>query len=311
MDSSNNNNDKSLDRTPTMRDLIELLKNTSSKEDIDDIKNQITEYRDEQRAKISTIQDGLANVTETSSNNRDRIAALESTVEMLKQDKLRNNICISGLPLSWGGDSVKCIIMIAGILGININPNDFSSYTTASGKLIIASFYNYNHKQSIIRKLRVKRSLMAEEVFTAIKSNNQLYINDHLTPYFSHLFQMARNAKKNGFLASATSSGGRIRVRKHFDDAPTLISTETQLTMIIELEIDTESTSNMSSASTCCPGTSIEDKNNNTKAASVATKSNKSIKPKGKPSGPLSARRKRGFPDAVNGDFHPNKRNKN
>lgn len=231
-------NDKDLDRQPTMRDLIALLSDKSSKEDIETIKKHISSYKEEQNEKISAIESNVTNIAESTQINSGRIETLENTIETLKQDKLRNNICISGMPDGWDGNSNELVLKIAKKLNVNVSSNDFTAYTTSRNKFVIASFHNFAHKQTLLNKLRVKKSLMVEEVYASIKSNNQIYLNEHLTPYFSHLFQIARKAKKDNKLTSATSHGGKIRVRKHKDDAPTIITNENQLQQIIELYIE-------------------------------------------------------------------------
>lgn len=85
---------------------------------------------------------------------------------------------------------------------------------------------------------------MVEEVFEAVeKSNSQIYLNDHLSPYFNRLFLIARKAKKDGKLASASSYGGKIRARKSLDDAPILITTEKQLQLLIDAHDDNSTNS--------------------------------------------------------------------
>lgn len=76
---------------------------------------------------------------------------------------------------------------------------------------------------------------MVEEVFK-MKLNSQIYLNDHLTPYFNNLYLIARTAKRDGKLASATSHGGKIRARKNANDAPIVITSENQLQTLIEME---------------------------------------------------------------------------
>lgn len=107
---------------------------------------------------------------------------------------------------------------------------------------------------------------MAEEIFSNIKSNNQIYVNEHLTPYNSALFLTARRAKKDGKLASATSHGGRIRVRKNADDAPTVVTNNYQLQQTIDMEIDAGTEEDASSAGgesfSTVPEGSTSNKNN-------------------------------------------------
>lgn len=77
---------------------------------------------------------------------------------------------------------------------------------------------------------------MVEEVFNT-KSNSQIYINDHLTPYFNKLYLHARNAKKEGKLASVNSYGGKIRVSINKDDTPISIQCERQLQTLIDTDM--------------------------------------------------------------------------
>lgn len=135
--------------------------------------------------------------------------------EILKQDQLKNNMCISGVPtqLIKNDNTADAVIAIAKTLGLEYNASCFTSYPFAAKKFIIVHFYNIKHKQMMMNKIRIKKSLMVEEAFQ-LKSNSQIYLNDHLTPYFNALYLQARKAKKENKLVSASSYGGKIRVRK-------------------------------------------------------------------------------------------------
>lgn len=266
------NTEEDLDRPPTMRDLINLLSDKSSKNDIDEIKQQLTQIQGEQAEKITEIEDNLQTVTEHTAENTGRIAVLENTIESLKQDKLSNNICISGMPAGWEGNASALVCEIGKKLQINFTVSDFTSYSTTNGKFIIASFYNMSHKQSLLNKMRVKKSLMVEEVMKNIKSNNQLYINEHLTPHNSMLFQLARRAKKENKLASATSYGGKIRVRKHIDDFSIIVSDELHLKQIIAMRDDMDTSNESTVIQVGKSSTVTNDQNNNTVSRSVRIK---------------------------------------
>lgn len=111
------------------------------------------------------------------------------------------------------------IIALVTQLNLDITKSQFSAYTVAGNKFLIAHFYNLKHKQMIINKMRIRRSLM-----------------DHLTPYFNRLYLLARQANKESKLFTASSYGGRIRVRKHRNDMPTQITSEAQLQIIIDMD---------------------------------------------------------------------------
>lgn len=96
--------------------------------------------------------------------------------------------------------------------------------------------------------MRIKKCLLVEEIYPQEKSNNQFYINDHLTPYMNDLFITAFKAKKEAKLFSVSSWGGKIRVRKTRDDQILTIMDRSQLDEIINLDASTQSNSSFSTA---------------------------------------------------------------
>lgn len=215
---------------PTLADVFTLLQKCASKEDINDIKAHVTTYKEQTDAKLGELKQQVNDATTTSNYNAEKIEILQASIETLKQDQLKNNICVSGVPvqLITNDNTADVVVSIADILGIKLAKNQFTSYAVANKKFIIIRFHNYKHKSQLLLRIRAKKSLMVEEVF-GNKSNSQIYLNDHLTPYFNHLYLLARTAKKNNTIASATSYGGRIRVRKFINDAPHTITCERQL----------------------------------------------------------------------------------
>lgn len=225
---------------PTMRDLFNMLQNCPSKHDLEAIKTQIVESNNETIAKVDDIARRTDTIEDTQYQHAEKIQMLEINLELLKQENLKNNICVSGIPpamIKKENGTSKIIISIAKYLGVDVSASQFTSYAVAGNKFVIIHFYNMSHKQLLINKIRIKKSLMVEEVFQQNQSNSQIYLNDHLTPYFNKLYLMARNAKKDGKLASATSFGGKIRARKSEDDIPTLITHEQQLLALINDDV--------------------------------------------------------------------------
>lgn len=243
MAQANNNSSTASNMTqPTNADIFNLLQTCATKNDMNLFTEQVNKFATETNNKFQAMEERIENVATTSTDHNDRIEWLEAAVEGLKQDQLKNNLCISGVPadLIKDNNTADAVIAIAKTLGIEIARQHFSSYAVANDKLIIVRVYNIKHKQSMMNKIRVKKSLMVEEVFKKTKSNSQIYLNDHLTPYFSNLYLMARNAKKEGKLASATSYGGKIRARKSSDEPPIIITTHKQLQAMIDYEYDSD-----------------------------------------------------------------------
>lgn len=236
---SNNNNDntKSNMPEPSLLDIYQLLQNNATKQDMDVIKEHIDSYKTATEEKFEKIDQKVNAAASLSVENANQIESLQESIEQLKQEQLKCNICVSGVPpnLIINDNTGELIIQIALKLGVDINRSQFSSYAIAKNKFIIVKFHEIKHKQQLLGKLRARKSLMVEEVFSG-QSNSQIYINDHLTQYFNNLYLIARQAKKGGNLASATSFGGKIRARKNRSDAPILITNEKQLRMLIDTE---------------------------------------------------------------------------
>lgn len=246
---SNDNNNESLQSNmpqPTMMDIYNLLTKCAQKTDIDEIKANIAAANKETSVQLEHLHGRIDICNAHTDANTDKITALEISVELLKQDQLKNNMCISGVPPNMvkNDNTADLVVQIAKALGLDYTASFFSSYSVAANKFIIVHFYNVKHKQMMMNKIRIKKSLMVEEAFS-VTSNSQIYLNDHLTPYFNALYLQARTAKKENKLASASSYGGKIRARKRADDAPIVITSASQLQMLI----NTDNVSDMSHAS--------------------------------------------------------------
>lgn len=244
--SNSNANEKKSTQETSLGDLYNLMKNVATREHIDSLKDQIATYTRETNDKIHNLNKEVQEVKTNNAANTDRIELLEINMELLKQDRLRNNICISGVPVNIINkmNISDVVVSIGHSLGYEFTGSLFNAYTIAGNRFIIVHFYNLKHKQTLINKIRVKKSLMVEEVFDN-ESNSQIYLNDHLTPYFNQLYLMARTAKKEGKLASATSFGGKIRARKDLNDAPVTITNEKQLIEMIDAETKTSNSNDL------------------------------------------------------------------
>lgn len=93
------------------------------------------------------------------------------------------------------------------------------------------------------------------------------------------LYLIARNAKKDGKLSSASSYGGKIRARKTEDDIPTLITNEQQLLALIDSDVSDmssstiqQSTNTSSSFSTVIESPSASNRGSTSKTNTQKTK---------------------------------------
>lgn len=254
MPNDNNNNIATTNNMhePTLSDIFNILQNCSTKDDINNIKLNIAKAISDTDEKIENVNHRIDRMKVIANKQNDKMETLEINIEVIKQEHLKNNICISGVPpnkVEADSNTADLVIAIAKALNVELTQHQFSAYTVAQNKFIVVHFFNFKHKQMILNKIRIKRSLLVEEVF-GDRSNSQIYLNDHLTPYFNKLYLKARKAKQEGKLASASSYGGKIRARISINDAPTLILCERHLNDLIDaVELDESSNKSVSQVS--------------------------------------------------------------
>lgn len=238
-----NNGKESVEQT--LSKIAALLGDTAKKDDIDSLKTQIINFTTSTNEEISKLKHSIEAVETKSYEQQDQIISLQADVQTLKQTQLRNNISVAGIPevLLASSKPSDVIMNIASKLGIVIAENQFNAHSVANNRFVIAHFHDFEHKRSIMSKLRIVKKLCVRDLFSNESSNDsQIFVNDHLTPYFNKLYLMARNAKREGKVFSATSYSGRIHVRKFHNDLPILITSEQQLNLLINMEsIDLDS----------------------------------------------------------------------
>lgn len=267
---------------PTLGNIMDKLNTIPTKDDfgavktdIQAIKEHITSYQIESSNYMDKVDAELDSIHSTNEDHNERIEALEATIEQFKQDKLKNNIRLSGFSNGWSKDAGAVVLKIAQAIQLDLRQNDFYAYVVGRDSFIIVKFFNHNTKTLFLNKMRAKKSLMAEEIFSDTRSNNQIYANDHLTPFFSGLFAVAWRAKKNGQLATATSNGGCIRVKKSMEGASIVITNMLQLHKIIDnTEEIIEGNGNMETDESHAAENNTENSNSSTTQETASSSSN-------------------------------------
>lgn len=217
------------------------------KKEFEEIKKQFTNTNANIKTLQDTINGQIKTIRDDVTDHNSRITKLEGyaatdgrqienishQLELLKQDRLRNNLRLTGLPPLAFDNIQDTIVKILNILKISLLPSDFVAYSDRNRTSIILSFGNYTHKRYFMDTLRKKDALLVEEVLQ-VESNARIFCNDQLTPYFASLFQTAWQAKKTNKIHAASSLGGRIRIRKTNTSEFILIQSPSQLDDIIE-----------------------------------------------------------------------------
>lgn len=134
---------------------IESIKSTFQS-DIDEIQTNITSHTN----RIEIIENDIEAI-----KNDNQLDDIRLQLELIKQDRLRNNLRLTGLSPVAFDDPVDTIMKIESVLQIGLVISDFTVYADRHKSSLIVSFGNYALKHSFTNELHRRKSLLVEEVF--------------------------------------------------------------------------------------------------------------------------------------------------
>lgn len=225
---------------------------TQIKIEIKDFKAQLGHMKDsveDCRSRISSVEDRVQlhdNKLEKMDHYEHEMALVQSEINRLKSqynkreqwDRL-NNLEIINVPEVAEENNTDTIIKIAKLAGVNLTSADieFSSRITPKStvpgrpKTIVAKLRCRLNKDRILSGIRRKGIITTADLGMPCARVN-LYVNEHLSPYYKNLFMKARELCKQHNWQFLWVRQGRIRARR-MEKAPVLsISTEIDLKKI-------------------------------------------------------------------------------
>ncbi|XP_065221127.1 uncharacterized protein LOC135846068 [Planococcus citri] len=205
----------------------EITKNVAS------IKKSI-EKLEEQVSNLSKNQD-MANLK--IENLKKSNKGLRRSVNQLEQHACKNNVIIFGVPETKGENIRKIIFNIAEKLDIQLHDYDIIAanrlLTNSRGTPAILVQLNDRDKRSQFIKQSKARKLNAKNL--GFNSNENIYVNEHLTKHTMSLFKKAKALCDEGKILSTWSFEGNIYIRKSEGSESTKIYDADQLDNFIRI----------------------------------------------------------------------------
>lgn len=154
----------------------------------------LSDKMDESTKLLKEVKSELATVKKENEELKIKNAAMSSDVCSLK-DKIRsleqytrkNNIEISGLPVTARENVVDLVKDVGVSLGLDFHATDISaahrvpSYNRERTPALIVQFINRTSRDDWLKRFREKKGLTAHQVNSAFPHQN-IYINEHLSP---------------------------------------------------------------------------------------------------------------------------------
>lgn len=143
------------------------------------------------------------------------VKVLKREVADLQQHTRKNNIIISGIPVTPREDLFSIINSIARVLDIDYHGEHISAAHRLPSQLtdrppsIVVSFVSRAVKMGWLQARRTRRTLLAKEL-SSVFPDQQVYLNDHLSKDNRDLFNDARKLVREGKLAAVWTSDCRI-----------------------------------------------------------------------------------------------------
>lgn len=220
---------------PTLADIMCVLK--SFKTDTEQNFNSLIDDVSELKTKSSQMEHRIEGC-------EFNVSSIGIELEIMKQKQLKNNICIDGVPGSTNENIRSIFKAICFKLEINVHINSvIAAYRTkgSNNRLgsIVVQLDNSGLKAAIMNKMKIRKSLLVEEINIGLNNNNnQIFIFNHVTPYFSHLLYIGRQAIKNKQLSSCWLASNGVFVTLNENNNKVLINNEEQLVKLISRDLN-------------------------------------------------------------------------
>lgn len=131
----------------------------------------------------------------------ERTDSIANSNELLKQNFLKQNLTIVGIPREFGNDLNQIIFNIAALLKVKLNRNDIvNAYRINNSKsgLIVVRFERMEIRNELLHIKQQTKITLGDlfEVNDDIIGDQLIYLNPHVTPHFSKMMAKARIAVK-------------------------------------------------------------------------------------------------------------------
>lgn len=187
----------------------------------DATRKDFVDYRRTNDARVGNLE---AELKELALSNAVQPEVSICGVENAKQQVLKNNMCISGIPKLNNED--PAVIVKAAFDAIGVKTDIITAYRTnklmKTSGLIVVKLPSFEFKLDVLKTKKAKPNLSIQHINIGAKVNSLVFINNQLTPYFSKL------AVKEGRLESRWMSGNGLKI-KFLNGSIRTVKTEAEL----------------------------------------------------------------------------------
>lgn len=249
LDLTNGMEDVVIDPEPSSSDLLKELR--LIRKAADSTNNKLDEYTARNDVRLSAVE-------KKSENNRNQLLALREEIaemkkislqsatstEKSKQQQLQNNFTLMGLPPACDDeDTIRVVIATLDCFGVSIDRKDIiDAYRVANSRnnLIVVKCSNLHTKLAVMQQKQSAEVFLSHIYDNVTKEEDaRIFINNHVTPYFGKMLQVARGAISAGKIQSCWINSNGLMVRFKTNELPKSFLTLDELNAYINTDVNT------------------------------------------------------------------------
>lgn len=207
-----------------------------------DTNNELSTMKKVIAGKFNAIEDELKKNKRVVGAITGRLDEMENKVnaaaydnELERQQKLKNNVSICGVPKADDENASAVALTVFKAFGLNFSPTDFTGVYRTTGRFsaIIVIFSEFTNKLSAMAA-KSKKNVLLGDVADCDDSqrNTQIFINNHITPFFARLLGVGREGVRNKTIHSCWIATNGCLVKKTPEGKPIIVRSMDDMTKL-------------------------------------------------------------------------------
>lgn len=223
----NKTGDREISNETILNAINEFRKETNKKweennEKWEGMKKEFKDVKD----KCNKTCDIVSELEKENASLKEELKSVKQNVQDLQQQTRKNNILISGVPVTYRENLLDILGDMARVFEVNFYHPDISAAHRLGGKKtdnkppsIVVNFTSRLTKDMWLAARRYKGKLYAKDLNSAFPET-PIYMNEHLTPETKTIFNAARNLMKNNKLSAVWTSDCKIMAKESAELRP-------------------------------------------------------------------------------------------
>lgn len=222
-------------------EVVSLLKVIKSQ--CDSTKNELSSVKNSIAGKFKEVDCQLESHSVKIKSIEKKISSIQTNLdvdkydrELDKQQKLKNNVVIFGVPKAEGENVNGTALIVFKAFECKFTSTDLAMvYRSGSNSsTIIVKFADFKNKLLAL-EAKTKKPITLNDVAKCDgqQGDRPIFINNHVTPYFAKILSIGRDAAKSKIIQSCWMGSTGCLVKINDDDQPKIVRSAAEMNTIL------------------------------------------------------------------------------